>query len=114
MHAKSHLFRAFVSASVKHGPMKRRILLKGGELVTMNPERQTGLGDVLIEEDRILGLGESAQGNSKIDETIDCTGRLVLPGFIQPHTHLCQTLFRGYADDPWGEPPWAAASRPAV
>ena len=30
---------------------------------------------------------------------IDARGGYVLPGFIQTHIHLCQTLFRGYADD---------------
>src|SRR4030095_15374278 len=29
----------------------------------------------------------------------DARGGYVLPGFIQTHIHLCQTLFRGYADD---------------
>ena len=31
--------------------------------------------------------------------SIDARGGYVLPGFIQTHVHLCQTLFRGYADD---------------
>ncbi len=29
----------------------------------------------------------------------DCTGCLIIPGLIQAHVHLCQTLFRGLADD---------------
>src|SRR5204863_9565650 len=29
----------------------------------------------------------------------DCRGCLVMPGLIQAHVHLCQTLFRGLADD---------------
>jgi 5-methylthioadenosine/S-adenosylhomocysteine deaminase len=33
------------------------------------------------------------------DRTIDGSGGYLLPGFIQTHIHLCQTLFRGYADD---------------
>ena len=33
------------------------------------------------------------------DRVIDARGGYVLPGFIQTHIHLCQTLFRGYADD---------------
>ncbi len=32
-------------------------------------------------------------------QTLDATGLVVLPGFIQPHIHLCQTLFRNLADD---------------
>jgi 5-methylthioadenosine/S-adenosylhomocysteine deaminase len=30
---------------------------------------------------------------------VNCGGNYVLPGFVQTHVHLCQTLFRGYADD---------------
>jgi 5-methylthioadenosine/S-adenosylhomocysteine deaminase len=33
------------------------------------------------------------------DVTIDARGCAVLPGFVQTHVHLCQTLFRGTADD---------------
>src|SRR4249920_1852838 len=33
------------------------------------------------------------------DRVIDARGGYILPGLIQTHIHLCQTLFRGYADD---------------
>src|SRR6185503_12202667 len=33
------------------------------------------------------------------DRVIDARGGYLLPGFIQTHVHLCQTLFRGFADD---------------
>ena len=33
------------------------------------------------------------------DEVLDAAGMLVLPGFVQAHLHLCQTLLRGQADD---------------
>lgn len=76
----------------------KRILLKGGTLVTMNGARHVGEGDLLIDGDRIVSVGERPS-NTRIDETIDCTGKLIIPGLVQPHTHLCQTLFRGFADD---------------
>ena len=76
-----------------------RVLLKGGTIVTMNPGREIGQGDLLIENDRIAGLGTKPQGRKRVDEIIECEGRLVIPGLIQPHIHLCQTLFRGYADN---------------
>jgi 5-methylthioadenosine/S-adenosylhomocysteine deaminase len=34
-----------------------------------------------------------------VDIVIDAYGKVVLPGFVQAHVHLCQTLFRGQADD---------------
>ena len=78
---------------------KKRILLRGGTLVTMNGERHVGTGDLYLEDGVIRGLGERAQGSNRVDDTIDVEGRLVIPGLIQPHIHLCQTLFRGHADD---------------
>lgn len=75
-----------------------RILIKGGTVVTMNAGREIATGDVLIEDNRIALIGKVTSKRG-IDETIDATGRLVIPGLIQPHIHLCQTLFRGRADD---------------
>ena len=53
-------------------------------------------GDLLIRDGRITSLGETAQ---TADIVIDAVGCAVIPGFIQSHIHLCQTLFRGAADD---------------
>jgi 5-methylthioadenosine/S-adenosylhomocysteine deaminase len=53
-------------------------------------------GDVVIEDDRIVSVGEEGQ---HADSVIDASGCAVLPGFVQTHLHLCQTLFRGAADD---------------
>ena len=53
-------------------------------------------GDLLIEGSRISAIGETGQA---ADITVDASDCVVLPGFIQTHIHLCQTLFRGSADD---------------
>lgn len=52
--------------------------------------------DLLIEGSRISSIGETGQA---ADITVDASDCVVLPGFIQTHIHLCQTLFRGSADD---------------
>ena len=54
-------------------------------------------GDVLVRDGRIAAIGGLA--GQPVDRTIDGRGCYLLPGFIQTHIHLCQTLFRGYADD---------------
>jgi cytosine/adenosine deaminase-related metal-dependent hydrolase len=54
-------------------------------------------GDVLIEDGRIAAVGDIAQ--ARADRAINAGGNYVIPGFIHTHLHLCQTLFRGYADD---------------
>src|SRR3954465_8882706 len=54
-------------------------------------------GDLSIREGRIPAIASHI--SEKHDRTIDARGGYVLPGLIQTHIHLCQTLFRGYADD---------------
>jgi 5-methylthioadenosine/S-adenosylhomocysteine deaminase len=54
-------------------------------------------GDLLIEGDRIAALGASLPARGAA--VLDARGCAVLPGFVQTHVHLCQTLFRGLAED---------------
>jgi 5-methylthioadenosine/S-adenosylhomocysteine deaminase len=72
------------------------LLIKNGTIVTIDPHARVLRGDLSIQEGRIASIGESLQ---RADVTIDATDCAVLPGFIQTHIHLCQTLFRGAADD---------------
>ena len=53
-------------------------------------------GSLLIEAGRITEIGDIQQ---TADTVIDAAGCAVIPGFVQTHIHLCQTIFRGAADD---------------
>jgi 5-methylthioadenosine/S-adenosylhomocysteine deaminase len=53
-------------------------------------------GDVFISDRRIAEIGGTGQA---ADIVIDATDCAVVPGFVQTHIHLCQTIFRGAADD---------------
>src|SRR6266576_1656067 len=77
--------------------MSETILIKGGTIVTMDEKNSIVRGDVLIRDGRIQDVG--VKTNVDADEIIDATGCAVLPGFVQTHILLCQTLFRGAADD---------------
>lgn len=77
--------------------MSESILIKNGAIVTVDESNSIVRGDVLIRDRRIAEIGERI--NAEADETIDARGCAVLPGFVQTHIHLCQTLFRGAADD---------------
>jgi cytosine/adenosine deaminase-related metal-dependent hydrolase len=77
--------------------MKR--LIKGGIIVTVNPAGDVLEGtDLLIDGERIAAIGQGLDP-AGADEVIEAGGRAVIPGLIQTHIHLCQTLFRGQADD---------------
>jgi 5-methylthioadenosine/S-adenosylhomocysteine deaminase len=72
------------------------ILIKNGTLVTMDSSNRIFRGDLLIAHGRIVGLGNTDQS---ADIVVDASHCAVIPGFVQTHIHLCQTLFRGAADD---------------
>jgi 5-methylthioadenosine/S-adenosylhomocysteine deaminase len=76
--------------------MNESILIKGGTLVTMDAQNSIVQGDLFIKEGRIVSI---AGVEANADVIIDASGCAVLPGFVQTHIHLCQTLFRGAADD---------------
>ncbi len=76
--------------------MEQTILIKNGTLLTMNADGAIVSGGLLIRGGRIAGVGVDVGG---ADIVIDAGGCAVLPGFVQTHVHLCQTLFRGAADD---------------
>jgi len=77
--------------------MEQTILIKGGSVVTLNAAGAVFEGDVLVRGERIEAVGDLA--DAAADITLDARGCAVLPGFVQTHVHLCQTLFRGAADD---------------
>ncbi|MEK3882252.1 5'-deoxyadenosine deaminase [Paenibacillus sp. PL2-23] len=72
-------------------------LIKNAQMITMDSQERVLKGDVLIDGDRIIEVAEQIEAVA--DRTIDAAGKTLLPGFIQTHIHLCQTLFRGRADD---------------
>lgn len=72
------------------------ILIRNATIVTMNEHREILRGDVLVNKDRIAAVG---QISSIPHNVINAHGMILVPGFIQTHVHLCQTLFRNAADD---------------
>jgi allantoinase len=60
-----------------------RVLVHGGQLVT---ESAVLSGDVVCEDGRIIALADP-DGRVAVDEVIDANGKLVFPGFIDPHVH---------------------------
>jgi dihydropyrimidinase len=59
------------------------VLIKGGRVITAADDY---VGDVFVENERISLIGESLDVES--DKVIDASGRYVLPGGVDPHTHL--------------------------
>lgn len=75
-----------------------RILIQNGVIVTMNASREVLHGDILIENNKIKKIGKNLKINERYHK-IDASRAWVLPGFVQTHIHLCQTLFRNQAEN---------------
>jgi 5-methylthioadenosine/S-adenosylhomocysteine deaminase len=56
---------------------------------------------VYVEHDRIAAIGTRAQLTERFPqaEVLDCSGHILMPGMINTHTHLFQTLLKGLGDD---------------
>lgn len=78
------------------------LLVLGGTVVTMNEARQIiEDGGVAVRGGRIVAVGPSSAIRKRYiaQQTADATGRIVIPGLINGHTHIPMVLFRGLADD---------------
>jgi len=80
------------------------LLITGGTVVTMDADRRIiENGYVIVKGDAIVAVGEGLprmpNGPIFTKQTIEAKGALVLPGFINGHTHVPMTLLRGLHDD---------------
>ncbi len=78
--------------------MPRRVLLRGGHVLTMDSQLGDLYGgDVLVEDDRIAAVGHALEAGDA--EIVDASGRIVIPGFVDSHRHTWETVIRGIAPD---------------
>jgi 5-methylthioadenosine/S-adenosylhomocysteine deaminase len=86
-------------------PLTVDLLITGGTLVTMDPGRRViDDGFLAVRGDEILAIGSGvglrlARKGMIVKQEIGARGKLILPGFINGHTHVPMTLFRGLRDD---------------
>ena len=73
------------------------ILIKNALILNPNnfEEKKQSL---LIKNDLIAEISDEID-ESIVDKIIDASGKILLPGLVNTHTHLSMTLFRGLADD---------------
>ena len=92
------LFTATSSVLAK-GP---NLIVYGDYVVTIDPA-QPLLRDaaVVVADDRIVAVGPRAEIDRQYvaSKTISGSGRVLMPGLINGHTHTSMTLFRGMVDD---------------
>jgi 5-methylthioadenosine/S-adenosylhomocysteine deaminase len=75
------------------------ILIKNGLILTLENEQIIERGDIVLKGSIIQYAGSSKNWKENFDRTIDASNHIVMPGFVNAHTHLAMTLMRGIADD---------------
>ena len=90
--------KVYVTSATTPPPADRKVLIKGGTVLTMDP----ALGnfekaDVLIEGTKISAVGPDLYGDGA--EVIDASNMIVMPGFIDTHRHIWEGLLRNVGAD---------------
>ena len=77
-------------------PNPRTLVLKNADmLVTMDAaRREIAGGCVHVEDNRIVAVGTAADMPEAADEVIDLSGHILIPGLVNTHHHMFQTLTR--------------------
>lgn len=76
------------------------LLIQGGTVLTLEPGvAPIPDGAVAIENGVIIAVGTRAEVAVQARQVLDAGGGLILPGFVNTHTHLAMVLLRGLADD---------------
>lgn len=70
------------------------ILIKNGRVVTADSDQ---IADIYVEGERIVAIGKDLPHEA--DEVIDASGKLVMPGGIDPHVHLDMPFMGTYSSD---------------
>lgn len=82
------------------------LIIRGGTVVTMDGTRRVGAFDVRVRAGRIAEVGPALAVDGAA-QVVDARGCAVIPGLVHAHVHLCQVLFRNFAEDrpllPWLE-----------
>lgn len=75
------------------------MILRGVTCLTMDRKRTVIEADIRIDRrGRIAALLPPGRGGSRGEEEVFLPGRIAIPGLVQTHVHLCQTIMRGLAD----------------
>ena len=72
--------------------MTSKTLIRGGTVVSMNPQIGDLTGDVLVEDDKIIAVEPNISADAEVIDATDC---IVIPGFVDTHRHTWETAIRG-------------------
>ncbi|MHB8567006.1 MAG: amidohydrolase family protein [Nitrososphaerales archaeon] len=82
-------------------PKPNRVLIKDAKFL-ITEEGQVRNQSLLVDDRKILAIGDHSLLNSKFgpaEVVIDASKSIVMPGFVNNHSHIAMSLLRGYAED---------------
>ena len=85
-------------ASAFH-PKDAVVLIEGSILCDPSEPQVVPHGTTVISGNRLVKVNEPINSHVAIDEVIDCSNCLIMPGLVNAHTHAAMSLLRGVADD---------------
>ena len=89
---------AFGSGSTRQNSNPQKLLLRGGVVLTLDDAvGDFKQGDVLVERGKIVAVGANVQAGGA--QVVDCSGKIVIPGFVDTHRHMWQGLLRSAGPD---------------
>ncbi|MCU1342682.1 MAG: dihydropyrimidinase [Candidatus Acidoferrum typicum] len=71
------------------------LLIRNGEIVTVGSRARA---DIFVENETVTRIGKNLEASAGV-EVIDATGKLVFPGFIDPHVHIYLPFMSTFAKD---------------
>ena len=79
-------------------PPRQSVLITDAHVLALDGAHTTGRLDIYCEDGEIQEVSPRIHGRNA-ERHIDASGSIALPGLVQAHVHLCQTLFRGQAEE---------------
>lgn len=76
--------------------MTASFMVRGATVISVDPDIGTFVGDVLVQDGVIAATGPHLR--EPVDEVVDGTGKILLPGFVDSHRHMYSGLLRGCGD----------------
>ena len=86
-----------------------KTLIKGAHIITCDNKNTTLVGDVLVEDNLIKFVGNY---KGACDKTIDGSGKILIPGLVNTHSHATMSLFRNLGENTTFENWWYDVMRP--
>jgi 5-methylthioadenosine/S-adenosylhomocysteine deaminase len=78
------------------------LILYNAHILTMDEEyTQYRHGAIAVSGDKIVAVGEQDEVRRayEAEQSLDCGGKILMPGLVNAHTHVPMTLLRGLSDD---------------